>query len=198
MSIRHGLLALLEGGPRHGYQLRSEFEAATGGTWPLNVGQVYTTLARLERDGAVAPASEPDEGGRVIYRITEAGQAELADWFDEPMEHDARPRDELVIKLAMAVATPGVDAIAVLDAQRAAAHRAIRAATRRKAAPDAPPDLTARVVAEAAIFAAEAEVRWLDHCEALIRTHPPNTGRTNDQAHRPPADNPLDPTRSTR
>jgi DNA-binding PadR family transcriptional regulator len=58
MSIRHGLLALLEEGPRYGYQLKSEFESRTGSTWPLNVGQVYTTLGRLERDGLVSPAGE--------------------------------------------------------------------------------------------------------------------------------------------
>ncbi len=56
MSVRHSLLALLEEGPRYGYQLRSEFEHRTAAAWPLNVGQVYSTLARLERDGLVTPA----------------------------------------------------------------------------------------------------------------------------------------------
>jgi DNA-binding PadR family transcriptional regulator len=172
MSIRNGLLALLEGGPKYGYQLRVEFEAATGATWPLNVGQVYTTLSRLERDGLVEPAGTADEGGKVVYRITAAGRAELAAWFDEPIEHEARPRDELVIKVAMAVATPTVDALAVIDGQRAAAHRAIRAATRRKAALNGNADLATELVAEAAVFAAEAEIRWLDHCEQVLLTHP--------------------------
>jgi DNA-binding PadR family transcriptional regulator len=171
MSIRNGLLALLEGAPKYGYQLRVEFEAATGATWPLNVGQVYTTLNRLDRDGLVEPVGSADESGKVVYRITETGRAELAAWFDEPIEHDARPRDELVIKVAMAVATPTVDALAVIDAQRAAAHRAIRAATRRKAGPAT--DLATALVHEAAIFAAEAEVRWLDHCEQVLLTAPP-------------------------
>ena len=171
MSVRHGLLALLEPGPKYGYQLRAEFESATGGTWPLNVGQVYTTLSRLDRDGAVEGVGDPDDTGRVTYRITAVGRRELAEWLDSPIEHEARPRDELVIKVAMAVTTPGVDALAVIDAQRAAAQRAIRAATRRKAA-DPPPDLAGRVIVEAAIHAAEAEVRWLDHCEALLRATP--------------------------
>jgi DNA-binding PadR family transcriptional regulator len=170
MSVRHGLLALLQSGEKYGYQLRSEFEAATGGTWPLNIGQVYTTLSRLDRDGLVAAAGAADSSGKVVYRITEAGEAELAAWFDAPLEHDARPRDELVIKVAMAIGTPGIDAGIVLDAQRAAAQRAIRVATRRKIDPAT--DLTARLVNEAAIFAAEAEVRWLDHCAALLRNRP--------------------------
>jgi DNA-binding PadR family transcriptional regulator len=172
MSIRNGLLALLEGGPKYGYQLRVEFEAATGATWPLNVGQVYTTLSRLERDGLVEPNGTADDSGKVVYRITAAGRTELAAWFDEPIEHDARPRDELVIKVAMAVATPTVDALAVIDAQRAAAHRAIRTATRRKAARNGTSDLATELVAEAAIFAAEAEVRWLDHCEQVLLARP--------------------------
>ena len=60
MSIRHGLLALLAQEPMYGAQLRSEFESRTGGTWPLNVGQVYTTLSRLERDGLVEAAGGAD------------------------------------------------------------------------------------------------------------------------------------------
>ena len=70
MSIRQGLLALLEQGPMYGYQLRAEFEARTGATWPLNVGQVYTTLGRLERDGLVEPAGD-DGDGHAVYRITD-------------------------------------------------------------------------------------------------------------------------------
>jgi len=56
MSVRHALLALLSEGPKYGLQLREEFEARTGEVWPLNVGQVYTTLQRLERDGLVETA----------------------------------------------------------------------------------------------------------------------------------------------
>ena len=63
MSIRHSLLALLEQGPLYGYRLKSEFEAATGQMWPLNDGQVYTTLARLARDGLVVAETEPDGQG---------------------------------------------------------------------------------------------------------------------------------------
>ena len=58
MSVKHGLLALLCEGPRYGYELKAAFETRTGEAWPLNVGQVYTTLARLERDGQVADAPE--------------------------------------------------------------------------------------------------------------------------------------------
>src|SRR3712207_5792941 len=113
MSIRHGLLALLDRGPMHGYQLRTSFEESTGATWPLNVGQVYTTLSRLERDGLVRPLPAND-GGQRPYEITDAGRAELARWFASPVPRSERPRDELAIKLAVALSTPAVDVTRIL------------------------------------------------------------------------------------
>ena len=95
MSIKHGLLALLERGPSHGYQLRADFDAATGAAWPLNVGQVYTTLDRLERDGLVAQDGDPDAEGRIAYRITDDGRRELTSWFRSPVSAKSAPRDEL-------------------------------------------------------------------------------------------------------
>ncbi len=73
MSIRHALLALLSEGPKYGLQLRQEFEARTGEVWPLNVGQVYTTLQRLERDGLVESDGE-EEGPQKGFRITAEGR----------------------------------------------------------------------------------------------------------------------------
>ncbi|WP_406284622.1 PadR family transcriptional regulator [Embleya sp. NBC_00896] len=166
MSIKHGLLALLDQGPRYGYQLRSEFEARTGSTWPLNVGQVYTTLGRLDRDGLVEPDGE-DADGHVFYRITESGRVELRAWFEAPVSRTSPPRDELAIKLAMAVTVPGIDVSAVVQGQRAHTLRALQDYTRLKtrAGED---DMAWQLVLESLIFHAEAEVRWLDHCEARL------------------------------
>jgi DNA-binding PadR family transcriptional regulator len=176
MSIKHGLLALLERGPMYGYQLRFSFEESTGGTWPLNIGQVYTTLGRLERDGMVRPLPETD-GGQRSYEITPDGRAELALWFATPVARADRPRDELAIKLALALTTPGVDVGAVLQGQRTATMRTLQEYTRLKASADKPADLSWRLVVEAMLFQAEAEIRWLDHCEtSLLRHLPPATG----------------------
>ena len=112
MAIRHGLLALLDEGPAYGYQLKAAFEERTGGTWPLNIGQVYTTLARAERDGLVAQLDVADDG-KVVYEITDAGRREVAAWFASPVRRDAPARDELTIKLAVAVTAPGVDVTAL-------------------------------------------------------------------------------------
>src|SRR6478672_1111241 len=112
MSVRHALLALLSTGPKYGLQLREEFEANTGQVWPLNVGQVYTTLQRLERDGmvtAAGDAKEPEPGPQKAYRITEAGTTELAHWLRVPPDLSTPPRDDLVMKVLIAVRVPGTD-----------------------------------------------------------------------------------------
>jgi DNA-binding PadR family transcriptional regulator len=172
MSIRHGLLALLEEGPRYGSQLRSDFESRTGATWPLNVGQVYTTLNRLERDGMVAHRGA-DDAGHTLYTITDSGRQELASWFRTPVGRTNPPRDELAIKLAMAVGTPGVDIREVIQAQRRHTLQAMQDYTRLKAQALEPPPQAREEVAwllvlEQLIFQTEAEARWLDHCEARL------------------------------
>jgi DNA-binding PadR family transcriptional regulator len=174
MSIRHGLLALLERGQMYGYQLRTAFETETGATWPLNIGQVYSTLTRLERDGLVRALPESD-GGQRPYEITDAGRADLALWFATPIERADRPRDELAIKLALAITTPDIDVRSVVQTQRTATMRTLQQYTRLKGDDS---ELPWRLVLEAMIFQAEAELRWLDHCEAaLVRYTAPAADR---------------------
>jgi DNA-binding PadR family transcriptional regulator len=171
MSVRQALLALLEEGPRYGYQLRSQFEQRTGSTWPLNVGQVYTTLTRLERDGLVEGAGDDGEG-HVVYRITDTGRDEVATWFTTPVERSQPPRDELAIKLALAVTVPGVDVGTVIQQQRSATMAALQDYTRlkrRAADGTSREDLAWSLVLDSLVFGAEAEIRWLDHCEARLR-----------------------------
>ncbi len=172
MSVKQALLALLEEGPMYGYQLRSEFEQRTGATWPLNVGQVYTTLSRLERDGLVEGAASDDEG-HVIYQITAPGRDEVAAWFTTPVARTQPPRDELAIKLALAVTVTGVDVGRVIQQQRSATMTALQDYTRlKRTGPDRtaePVDLAWVLVLDSLVFAAEAEIRWLDHCEARLR-----------------------------
>jgi DNA-binding PadR family transcriptional regulator len=170
MSVRQALLALLEQGPMYGYQLRTEFEQRTGGTWPLNVGQVYTTLTRLERDGLVAGA-EADDDGHLVYRLTPQGHDEVAAWFTTPVARTQPPRDELAIKLALAVTVPGVDVSRVIQQQRSATMTALQDYTRlkRRANGGERVDLAWGLVLDSLVFSAEAEIRWLDHCESRLR-----------------------------
>ena len=180
MSVKQALLALLEQGPMYGYQLRAEFELRTGATWPLNVGQVYTTLARLERDGLVEQLADAigdgasDRDGHVVYRVTEHGRAEVSEWFTTPVPRTQPPRDELAIKLALAVTVPGVDVGTVIQRQRSATMTALQDYTRLKRSARDTSQLDATelawgLVLDSLVFAAEAEIRWLDHCEARLR-----------------------------
>jgi len=185
VSVRLGLLALLDDADMHGYQLKSAFEARTGGVWPLNIGQVYTTLARLERDGLVATSDgngahgEHADERQHVYSITAAGRRELSDWFAESPVEGPPPRDELIAKVLLAVAGGTERALAVVTAQRTALftalqarRRALRAAGAADAAagtgPDADEAFAAELVQDALVARAESELRWLDQCEARL------------------------------
>jgi len=115
MSVPHALLALLSEGPKYGLRLQSEFESRTGEVWPLNVGQVYTTLQRLERDGLVETDDGEGERSQKRYRITSTGDHELADWLRTPPDLVPPPRDELVIKVLVALQIPGTDIHEILQ-----------------------------------------------------------------------------------
>ncbi|WP_036316422.1 PadR family transcriptional regulator [Microbacterium sp. B24] len=174
MSVRQSLLAILDQGPCYGYQLRAEFDRRTGSTWPLNVGQIYNTLERLERDGLVAK-DEVDAEGHVYWRITDAGSDAVREWLDSPVERTTGTRDELAIKLSVAATLPGVDVASVIQVQRTASLAQLQELTRAKYAggdPDGAEELAWSLVVDSMIFAAEAEVRWLDHVEQRIAGHP--------------------------
>lgn len=167
MSVKFGLLALFAEGPKYGYQLRTEFEARTGGTWPVNVGQVYTTLERLERDALVAAEGTNGEG-RTVYCITDAGRAALDGWFSTPVADADRPRNELAIKLLMAATMPGVDVAVVVQRQRTESLRLMRDYNSLRRAADADDDAAGVLLLDSVVFALEGEVRWLDHVEATV------------------------------
>ncbi len=173
MSVPYALLALLSDGPKYGLRLQSEFESRTGEVWPLNVGQVYTTLQRLERDGLV---ESDDEGERSQkrYRITSAGQRDLADWLRTPPDLVPPPRDELVIKVLVALQIPGIDVHEILQAHRRYVIEIMQRYTRIKAAAGAD-DVALALVADAELFRLEGIVRWLDAAEARLKQHQPPT-----------------------
>jgi DNA-binding PadR family transcriptional regulator len=165
MSVKFGILALLERNPAYGYQLKREFEASTGGRWPVNVGQVYTTLERLERDGLVRRSGEGADG-QVVYSITTEGQSDVAEWLTTASLSPSADRNELAVKIALASLLPSVDIHAVIQTHRKAALAAMHSVTVAKRA-DAN-DLLGELVLEAIAFRSEAEVRWLDHAETRI------------------------------
>ncbi|MDJ0336899.1 PadR family transcriptional regulator [Cryobacterium sp. PH31-O1] len=170
MSVRQSLLAILDQGPCYGYQLRAEFDRRTGSTWPLNVGQIYNTLDRLERDGLVRKA-DIDADGQNYVEITDAGHLEVAEWLGSPVVRTMATRDELAVKLAVAVTLPGVDIAQVIQVQRSATMRTLQELIRTKNAaadPESAEQLAWLLVIDSLIFAAEAEARWLEHSEQRL------------------------------
>jgi len=170
MSVPHALLALLSEGPKYGQRLQGEFEVRTGEVWPLNVGQVYTTLQRLERDGLV---ESDDEGERTRkrYRISAAGRQELDDWLRTPPELVPPPRDELVIKVLVALQMPGTDVHEVLQVHRRHVIEVMQQYTKVKA-DAADDDVALALVADAELFRLEAIVRWLDSADVRLKRTP--------------------------
>ena len=167
MSIRHALLALLAEGPKYGLQLREEFESRTGEVWPLNVGQVYTTLQRLERDGLVESDGEP-EGPQKSFRLTEGGAGELAEWLRTPPDLSAPPRDELVIKVLVAIRLPGVDVHEVIQAHRRYIVELMQQWTRLKDE-EGDLDLSLALVVDAELYRLDSVVQWLDTAEGRLK-----------------------------
>lgn len=187
MAVKEGLLSLLQPGPRYGYQLKTEFEAVTGGVWTLNVGQVYTTLDRLERDGLVHVEISHDDGQK-SYTLTASGREELGAWWETTPAANPPPRDELMLKVLMAIETGRDHALAVITRQRTALFGMLQQHRRNPADTVTDVDsLAARLVIDALVVRAEADLRWLDLCESRMLAQPA-TPTTPTDAH---ADHPT-------
>jgi DNA-binding PadR family transcriptional regulator len=168
MSVRHALLGLLSEGPKYGHQLRQEFESRTGEVWPLNVGQVYTTLQRLERDGLVESDASAGEGPQKTYRITGEGEHELAEWLHTPPDLTSPPRDELVIKVLVAMAMPAVSVHEVIQVHRRYLVELMQQWTRLKE-DEAEFDLGLALVVDAELFRLDSVIRWLDSADGRLK-----------------------------
>jgi DNA-binding PadR family transcriptional regulator len=171
MSVRHALLALLSEGPKYGLQLRQEFESRTGEVWPLNGGQVYLTLQRLERDGLIESDDADSEGAQKAFRLTSSGGRELDAWLRRPPDAIPPPRDELVIKVLVALQVPGVDVAELLQAHRRHLVELMQRYTQMKGqAPE--DDVGLALVVDAQLFRLEGVVRWLDAADARLARFP--------------------------
>lgn len=162
--IRPALLTLLESEPKYGYQLKSEFEAATGTAWLLNIGQVYSTLSRMERDGAIVGIGDDDEG-RPLYEITAQGESELKRWLSDTVARSTSTRDEVTMKVLMAAATGAADPAAIIATQRQASMDLLQQTTATRSAATSVAD---RLHLERLIVLTNAELRWLDLAEQVL------------------------------
>lgn len=167
--IKMLLLGLLAGRRRHGYELRSAFEDLFGGTWPLNPGQVYMTLGKLEEEGLVTSEVVEQEllPDRRMYSITEGGRSELKAWTTEASDGPIRIRDEMVAKVLTAMVADSASPLDLIWSQRRNHLQAIAQLRDRKN--DEGITAPTKLVLEGAILRAEADLRWLDLVEEHIR-----------------------------
>jgi DNA-binding PadR family transcriptional regulator len=176
MSVRHALLALLSDGPSFGLRLQQEFEQRTGEVWPLNVGQVYTTLQRLERDGLVEADDDLRDGLQRSYVISSRGREELDAWLRTPASADPPPRDELVIKILVALEVTEADVHEVIQVHRRMCVEAMQRYTRMKSLTTSD-DISLILPVDAELFRLEGVVRWLDAADARLRHFPTSAVR---------------------
>jgi len=165
--LKYHLLSLLAQQPRHGYELKTAFEEAMGGTWQVNIGQVYSTLGRLERDGLVESELVHQEVrlDKRVCRLTEKGREETVNWVFEPPK--VRPlKDEFLHKLLVHQRMGLGDLRAFLWEQRKAYLQVLKDLTELDADSALDP-LTALVVKKALRYA-EADLKWLDDCEEML------------------------------
>lgn len=194
MAIREALLALLERGPANAYQLKKDFDRTIGLTWPLNMGQVSTTLQRLNRDGLIEETAPTTSGSNDVgtaaaaplWRLTNSGAQELDRWWRSPITPEQRGRDELVMKLAVAVEIPGLDVSELIQHQRHALQQLLHDITRLRRQ-TSPTELATRLVLDHHIFITEAELRWLDTVDetqlrAQLAQHPVSAPLTASSA----------------
>lgn len=170
MTVKHALLALLNHNSAHGYQLRGQMEEILGEPWSVNIGQIYSTLSRLERDGFVVrqPETEVEAVDRTVYEITGQGSVELAHWFREPLSRDYRLRDAVYAKLVLSHLSDLVSAEDLLQNQRLKLLGELHELTRLRSDADQEEGIHRLLLLESAIMHLEADLRWLDLCESKL------------------------------
>lgn len=167
--LKYALLALVARAPQHGYELKTAFEELLGGTWMLNIGQVYTTLSRLEQDGLIEATIVSQEllPDRKVYSLTQLGQKELDRWMDEPVSGLIRLRDEVFLKVLAQALIDRRRARDLISQQRDEYVRAVTQAARSRA--DAELPAVTGLVLDALLLRLEADLHWLDLVESALK-----------------------------
>lgn len=165
MAFSETLLGLLEQAPRHGYDLRREYDSRFGSQRPVKPAQVYATLGRLLRDGDVhvLGVDRVDGPDRTPYALTSGGVTHLERWLAEPEPATPYLQSVVYTKVVLAMLS-GRAADQLLDAQRAAHLVTMRALTARKRGAD----LSTALSCDFTLFHLEADLRWLEHTTARL------------------------------
>jgi DNA-binding PadR family transcriptional regulator len=169
MALKFGILGLLAEQPLHAYSVKARFEELLGGSWEVNIGQVYTTLQRLERDGFVEPAEPRGDRGRLPYRLTEVGRKALEAWLIEPESEPQQLREAIYLKLLLATRIADGNLPTLLSRQRRVYLQRLKdlAVLAEKARAEGRDDLV--LLYKGAVLHTEADLKWLDACAADTR-----------------------------
>jgi DNA-binding PadR family transcriptional regulator len=166
MSVAYALLGLLEeDSPRHGYDLKREYDHLFLETWPVKFAQVYATLGRLSRDGQVSLEGEQPGRGpdRKLYAITNNGVAALDRWLKDPAPPEPHIQSTLFMKVVLALVSDR-PAGRFLETQRTAHLKRMRELTRIKT----DGNLADQLLADYGLFHLEADLRWIELTQARL------------------------------
>ncbi len=161
--IKGALLGLLAVKPMHGYDLKVSLDRVLGETTKINVGQVYTAINKLEKNGLITAnlVAREDRTDLKVYHLTPAGEQELQEWFAAPVEK-VDLRDELFVKLTLARRSGLADVAAIIRTQRSVNMATILELTQLKEAFEQQGDEEIVLLIEGAILHLEADLRWLE------------------------------------
>jgi len=164
MSLKFGILGLLAEQSLHAYSVKARFEDLLGGSWEVNIGQVSTTLQRLERDGLVEPAAARGDRGRLPYRLTDEGRKALEAWLAEPESEPQQLREVIYVKLLLASRIAKGSLLGLLARQRRVYLQRLKdlAVLEQKAKSAGRVDLV--LLYKGAVLHTEADLKWVDVC----------------------------------
>lgn len=178
MLLRYAILGLLDGQDLHGYRIKSVFEERIGPFWSLNFGQIYQTLKDLKRGGLVEGRFDQGDGhiGRWVYSVTPKGRRALDTWLKRSPRSPQPIRDEIFIRLLVLDRKELAPSLAQLANQEHVYREYLTRLTahRRSLEPLVTEErLLNSLAADAALFHAEAHLKWLEHCAAVLKAWSP-------------------------
>ena len=173
MSLKHVLLALLTEEPNHGYELKKRYDETLGALWPVQQAQIYNNLRLLEKAGQIVLETRVEQENlpdQKLYRVTEAGSADLAEWVNSPVLSSRQLKDDLYLKLSTlaSILQSAPQLTELLWRQRAIYLQQLRDLERTLTDAEARGDEVTASLLDGAILHAEADLTWLDRIEERL------------------------------
>jgi DNA-binding PadR family transcriptional regulator len=169
MSLKYGILGLLAEQPLHGYEVKSRFEELLGGTWEVNIGQVYATFQRLERDDLIEAVGERGDRGKLAYRLTDAGRQNLEEWLETPEAEPQPMREEVYVKLLLGNRLGNGSLERLLSRQRSVHVERLKDLAELEDRARRENQRGVVLMLRGATLHMEAELEWLEQCSADIK-----------------------------